>query len=379
MSSEAPEDTDRNAGTRISRRQSLRAISATGFSLSGLGSTATVVGREGGTVEVVTHLEGDCVARTREVSRRWHKHTMRTRKANEALTQRLAGRDDVWGVATGRGKEQIGGLETHRLSVALTPDGNAREIPDTVDGIPVQTKRGEPPRPAYCYHTKYPELKGGIWMSVPKHAHQGTLFGRVKDYRNGQWRTYVLGARHVFMSDGEYCSSGDPTGMDWKQETLAGTVVDHFPQLDTVLLDNSKTSRSIDDTIVDESGCIAGRVTEAGLECLKGNLDHMYRRGIVTCASSAPIAEIKGTIICSLFSIGGIVETESTMKEGDSGGPVYDEVFVDGGTDKLYAVNMASIIGSFNTSNDYTMGSSAEKMNKNENLWFGGDPWDGPC
>jgi hypothetical protein len=255
------------------------------------------------------------------------------------------------------------------------PNGRTDDIPEEVKGIPVTVER-RPRAVPTCYTGYQDPLEGGVANSCDSTGGKGTLCCRVKDYRNGAWRKYILGCRHMFMSDGNPCTDEDASTRDWWQDTEAGTVIEGFQHHDCTLLDNSKTSRNISNTVIDETGRVAGRVTANGLSCLKSTDETVQKRGRTTCKTAGKIKKIQQEIFCPDGDyIGGVVRSTPQQEAGDSGGPVYYEKFAD--PDQLYIVNIATHKPGDGTHD--AKGSSANSMHEKQGFWFGGDSYSGSC
>jgi hypothetical protein len=261
------------------------------------------------------------------------------------------------------------------LDVTISEDGTVDGIPDDVDGIPVNVDRSPRAVETACYYDDYDDIPGGAAYQCPEVNGTATLCCRVKDYRDGAWRTYMLGVRHNHMSDGDNCQDEDASQTSWEQfDTPAGEVEEGFQHHDAVLLELTDSSRSVSTAIADESGTVSGRVTSDGLDCLKSTNETVYKRGHANCKGSGTIEKTEEILECgwSTDYVGGVVRTTCEQNSGDSGGPVY---YKDGSD--LYIVNIATHRPG-DGSHD-AMGSSAESMNDKQGFWFGGDPYDGNC
>jgi len=182
-----------------------------------------------------------------------------------------------------------------------------------------------------------------------------------------------MSSRHVIT--GKFCDHNDPNGQDWNQydTTKVGTVEKEWQKYDTVLLNLDDTSRDISPDIVNESNKVVGRVTQDGLDCFKSQNTDIKKRGISTGLENDQIVETDAdSWDCSLNNnINGLFITDHDRSGGDSGGPHYYEA--DSGA--LYLAGMH--MGYYDS--DEALAISADHIENNENIWFGGNEEDGSC
>lgn len=94
------------------------------------------------------------------------------------------------------------------------------------------------------------------------------------------------------------------------------------------------------DDIVDSPGTAEGRVTENGVSSLMGDETEVYKVGQTTCRTSGQITEMYGNDASCAGTGHHYINTNITVDNGDSGGPVFDEWY-----DTNFNRYVCSIIG----------------------------------
>lgn len=241
------------------------------------------------------------------------------------------------------------------------------DISDSADSVQVVTEETGSFRGG-CYTGYKDPLEGGIGC-YSEEGYNGTLCCRVKKGGN----TYLLTARHLFTGNGTFCSDDDTVGKTWFQGSgdKAGKVEYAYQNHDAVLLDTSKTSRSISNTMVDESGTVVGRVTKNGASYLMSNDSTVESRGRNSCDTSGQIVGGDQIIQCWDDYIGNVIESSTTFDDGDSGGPVYYQK----SNGDTYVVHTATHYEKPAPGN--ANGSAAFAMHNKRSMSFGGDTFDG--
>lgn len=360
----------------LSRRKTLKLAGASGV-IAGLNSIPAVAADNDDTVEITITKKGDCAAETREVPKEWYDHTKQSRDAKSTFMDDISEHSEsIQMVMRGTQEAEIDGYKKHNIKVRMSEDVGPDIpdfLPDKVDGIPVEVEFGPRPQPGGCndhYNNQPDPMIGGLRMDSSDSC--GTICVRVKDYRGSQdeWVTRMLGARHLFTG---ICNDSDVTGNSWYQysSTEVGEIDRDWQRLDAVLLDRQHTNRGFGDEIVNEGTTVYGRVTGDGLDCFKSKKTTLKKRGINTGLEKGEITDTSASDwYCSSNSVSGRVATNHNMNDGDSGGPTYYE----NNNGDLWLVMM-----NHTYSSDHTYGISAEHLNSEEGLWFGGNPNDGPC
>jgi hypothetical protein len=255
--------------------------------------------------------------------------------------------------------------------VAASPEGDVSAldaVPSSVKGIPVRTVEEERPEQTACYtdprddedNDGKNEIHGGMSFvgiknagtSDSETAQKGTLCCRV--YKNGT--KYMLTARHPIV--GGNCKYWDITDNSYAWGRLnqnegykrLGRISHAYQKFDTALL--NRRFPGYDEftyEITEElSGGIIGRVTGDGIDVL----------------NSEPLGEVHKR---------GQIQTTATQQDTDSGGPVYVRREDGSNPDDLYLLHIAT--RQWKESGD-ALGSSANVMNSEENIRFGGTPFD---
>lgn len=360
--------------TRISRRKALQVVGAGGLA-AGIGLVPTVSGEDDDEVEIIVSMERDCVAETRLVPSNWYEHTEQARSAKDTLSNDLAELEGIHSISRGREEENIDGFSRHNITVRVSDSFDKDLLPDEVDGIAVNVEETEGiGLDCDNYYNIEPsgEIYGGIRWDA-QDGGCGTLCCRVQWENNGSWEEYMMSSRHVITD--EFCDHNDPNGQDWNQydTTKVGTVEKEWQKYDTVLLNLDDTSRDISPDIVNESNKVVGRVTQNGLDCFKSQNTDIKKRGISTGLEIDQIVETDADSWgCSLNdNINGLFITDHDRSGGDSGGPHYYEA--DNGA--LYLAGMH--MGYYDPNEALAI--SADHIENNENIWFGGNEEDGSC
>jgi hypothetical protein len=254
--------------------------------------------------------------------------------------------------------------------------GTEAEIPEKVNGIPVQTKHRLPYQDGgcnhsdTCYESDYDPISGGV--RIGSDYTWGSACCRVE--KDGS--EYLMGARHVFIDDSntqDSCSSNSADGESaYQNGDYYGFVSEEFPKYDAVLtkLDSAYGNRdSIGGYIVDQQGSVEGHVTKDGVDAMiaDDNSESVEKRGVTHCANTGQV-ESRETNYCSNINKKGLIRSTNDFGDGDSGGPVYDVNTVN--LDKhLYIVNIATQYPSSDCNNGY--GSAAYAMNNEYGVTFG--------
>jgi hypothetical protein len=260
----------------------------------------------------------------------------------------------------------------------------------------VRTVEEERPEQTACYtdprddedNDGKNEIHGGMSFVGIKNAgtsdsetvQKGTLCCRV--YKNGT--KYMLTARHPIV--GGNCKYWDITDNSYAWGRLnqnegykrLGRISHAYQKFDAALL--NRRFPGYDEftyEITEElSGGIIGRVTGDGIDVLNSEpLGEVHKRGRATCATTGQIDTIRGDFrhCDSLVEEKGQIQTTATQQDTDSGGPVYVRREDGSNPDDLYLLHIAT--RQWKESGD-ALGSSANVMNSEENIRFGGTPFD---
>jgi hypothetical protein len=364
-------DVEKSSGGS-SRRTVLKSVGVGTLGFGGLSNAGVVVGASERTTRIGILAEGDEIVREVKVPKRWKQQAEQAARAKRQISNSVGRRSDVHTVGVGNQESTIDGLKKHTVDVQVDPDGDTSGIPDEVNGIPVVVGKSGRSQ-ATCYTQDKSSIFGGLSSSGPESDDsRGTLCCRV--FKDGSKR--MLGCRHLFIThsgdDEDYCEGDGPGDNTWHRAgERTGKIIDDYQRHDAVLMDTQFSDEPVTNDIPDDDGQITGRVTGNGLEYLKSNDKQVQKRGIATCVTSGEVSEIRQTIFCNDEDyIGGIVESTTEQKDGDSGGPVYYKE----GTD-LYLVSMA--VARKSDTNSDAQGSSANDMYNDQGITFGGDPFSG--
>ena len=386
----------------VSRRQTLSALGATGTAVSGLAGVPTAVVGDSGREKRITILAaGEESHETVSVSKRWYKHKQQALKVKEALSNRHSDERDLHSVGIERGGRTIDGLRSKRVLASFVPGASQEAkdaVPSSVEGIPVRTEESERPEQTDCYtgasydgdNDTDEDVYGGRAVRGVKNINDGdstfttvekaTLCCRV--YLDGT--KYIMGCRH--MLNGDNCDGLDVSNVGWGRLNNSGTVahrgdaVEAYQKFDMALMNlKFPNSDEILYDIADEpSGGIVGRVTGDGIDYRQADStpDFIVRkRGRTTCKTSGTIQEARKDVSpCIGVTEQNQIISSAEQKQGDSGGPVYIHRSDLSDPDDLYLLHIAT---RKTPDNGYAQGSSANVMNQQENVTFGGNPYNG--
>jgi hypothetical protein len=368
------ENVETSENTGFSRRKALKVVGAGGLT-AGVGLVPTVSAGGDDEIEIVVTKERDCVAETRKVPSDWYSHTEQARSAKDSLAGDLEGLTGIHSISRGREEESIEEFSKHNIIVRVSADFDKDVLPDEVDGIPVKVEESERiGLDCNNYYNVEPsgEIYGGIRWDA-QDGDCGTLCCRVQWENNGSWEEFIMSSRHVITD--QFCDHNDPNGQDWNQydTTKVGTVEKEWQKYDTVLLNLDDTSRDISPDIVNESRKVVGRVTQNGLDCFKSKNTTIRKRGISTGLELDSIEETGADSWDCTYNnnINGLFITNHDRSGGDSGGPHYYE------DDNGYLYLAGMHMGYYDPSEALAI--SADHIESNENIWFGGNEESGSC
>lgn len=387
----------------VSRRQTLAAV--TGTAVSGLaGVPTTVVGDSGRRKQITTLASGDESHKTVSVSKRWYQHKEQAIRVKEALSRQYLGQDGIHSVSIESDGKSVGNLRGKRVLVAADPkNGGAGldSVPSSVEGVPVRTVERRRPEPtgSDCYTgaaddsdgNGKKEYYGGMSFEGLENltdpdkststVQSATLCCRV--YKDGT--KYMLTARHPIS--GGPCDDTDITNDNYgwgrtggdSQVEQRGNVSYAYKKFDAALLDLRfpNYDEFVYDITAESSGGIIGRVTGDGIDYLQSASGASVRkRGRNTCETIGVLEEVKSD---EWYCNGLLIEENQIVssldqKERDSGGPVYRHIDDGSKPDDLYLLHIAT---RSTPSNGYAKGTSANAMNNQENITFGGNPYNG--
>lgn len=358
----------------VTRRAVLKTTGVAGGLAASFQTLPEQVGAAERKQNIVVLREGEEVAKRVSVGQRWYRYLQHARKVLENRQDQLLAMDGVHGVGLERRGSTIDGLRKQALTVHVEP-GVTIDVPGEFDGVEVRQSHEGRPEPAAinCYDVKEDPIPGGV-AEADEYTGNSTLCCR--GFKNGS--KYVIAARHTFTSDGSHCNSEDVTGREWHQPDVGdrvGEVAFAWQNNDVALLDTRHSSRTIDNTIHDETGEVVGRVTKDGMDYIKSNNLTLQKRGLNNCREAGNLLETGMVVGCSgsFDFVDDVARSSPTTEPGDSGGPVYYEEAQTNDTDKLYLANIAS----FFNDNDETLGASANSMYQERGVTFGGNPYSG--
>ncbi|WP_135826528.1 hypothetical protein [Halorussus ruber] len=358
-------------GAKSTRREVLRAVGASGTGVLAIQHGLQGVRAGGDDVKIVTHKSRNTVARTQRVSKQWYDHKTQAKQALNRLRQNLGASPNVLGISTETLDERIDGLRKFGIRVSFDEAEGSLPVASEVNGIPVLTEE-IPGFDRACYTGYQEPIKGGNGHTSPSGA--ATLTCRV--YKGGQ--KFMMGCRHVFVdNDKGNCDGSDITGTKWSQGgDEVGKVVYGYQNHDCTLLDKSTDgNRVFDNSIVDETGYVAGRVTAEGVDYLASSNDTVRKRGRSSCKEQGEVVGT-GTIYCNNGNyVGNAVRHTAHIESGDSGGPSYHKISKSNSSDELYMLNINT--HSKSITGDDTWGSAAFAMHNKRDISFGGATFSG--
>lgn len=366
----------------VSRRQYVLGVTPSVAGLGWLSSRQSTVDR----TEIVTHVSETGPQLTKMVPTKWYKQKQVAERVKDTLFERYRGEGGILGVGLAPGERSIDGYRYFDVEVHVHDDrGTNAAVPDEVNGVAVRKRHRSPLEEgdscndsSGCYFDDYDPIRGGVALTRPDASTSATSTCRVE--RNGN--EYMMCARHfvVDSSGRDSCSTNDPTGNEVGQNhDYYGTVTHHFPEYDAALteLDGSDGERDgFSSTIVDQWGSIVGHVSKDGIDDMIANDGSrtIHQRGTNHCEETGQV-EWREDDYCSSIGREDLIASTVDFGNGDSGGPVYDEVFFENRY-YVYIINIATNYLPDDESGKPTrctwgFGSAAYAMNDTYGISFG--------
>lgn len=351
--------------SQTSRRKVLQAVGTSTFGVGSIAIGTRSVAAERDRVEIVTLMERDRVAERKTVDAKWYEQTLRARESAKKLADRFKRTPGIRGVGIETGASEIGKMRTQTPKVYIDAGGTSASIPERINGLEVQ-------REVIEGRKETAEPQGGESLQSGVTGESGTLTCRA--FKNGV--KYMMSCRHMFIDSSRErrnCENTDTTGSTWSYGgTDIGTVSYQFQNHDCVLLNDSKKTDTIfENTIFNDSGIVAGRVTQDGLSYLASSNTTVNKRGIATGSTTGTVESYDNKIDCKdpldYDYVGRTVRTTAKQEVGDSGGPIYWTKSRPDSYDKHYLVAIAT----FAWDDGDSEGSAAYWMNQNNGISFG--------
>lgn len=119
------------------------------------------------TVDIPILESPDGVEKWETVPRAWDEHRKHTRRVRQRVTDAYLNRPGVKEVSVVGGDDSIGWKRRLKIRVEIDSEANSLSIPDTADGIGVETAKHRNRDEIGCYNdTHYTPIPGGVVGTV---------------------------------------------------------------------------------------------------------------------------------------------------------------------------------------------------------------------
>jgi hypothetical protein len=303
------------------------------------------------TVKIVTARGSGEIKKTAEVPEEWYEHVERSRKVIDRIRSELQQHRGVSWLERSPSVEQIHGLNKPEIVARVNSSDYEGGLPSDVDGVKIQTEETTELdvlstnrcADSGCYNAcDFSPVPGGVAIKGETGApfdpgpnegekyHIGTSCCRVK--RNGSKK--LLTAAHLFhrYKSSDYSGECDSNKLDdrkaFQNGDQIGSVAEGYTSPDWVTIDSDPNS-SFDNTIEGESGTIGtvrGYVTSNGVDHLMSNNTTVYQMGVHSGKTSGKVEADDAGIDDGCPDMEGAgIRTSTTVADGDSGGPIFDQ------------------------------------------------------
>lgn len=315
---------DTSSDKECNRRDALRMAASVGALGTVTSVPGVVAGSTGKEVEIVTHVSQGKPVKTKTVPKSWVQHLEAARRAKQQITKQHRENSAVKIVSLIRSKDTFGGKRGFTIKIEVAPNQTSPNVPSQANGIPTKIQDFTERIPQYCTgDDSYDDLPGGVIIGG------GATTGcRVHfDYdSDGTSEGFLWTAAHIFGSD--VCDYSSGTTVYQKGDPWGHIKVDNVPN-DSVFV-RPKSGYSIDGQIneTNESLNVAGYVSKSGLADMVADGVSVYKTGIRTGTNEGTVIGTGVTDMdrsCVDYEDEGVNIDVYTL-QGDSGGPIYDEV-----------------------------------------------------
>ena len=324
--------TGKDSCRKVSRRKVLRAVtagSAFGFIALGINPATAVEDK----VEIPTHKAGDEVVFSKKVPRGWVEHLDRAITKKRELVEKFKDKVGVkdFGLRSSEEFGHIGGRNKYSVHIGYNEDIKV-ELPDEAGNIPVISYEAPETEPPCVNDGDFDPVPGGVQISSGGAATSCCRYYADVDDDDAD-EACMLTCRHLAVSPDWGCNDTADGATVYQNGDEFGSVEDESSDLDTILVDSSHTSLSMNGEIEEESGSrdLSGYVTKSGTYDLEeSNSDSVESMGHKTGLETGYVTEAGyySGGKCPDFNAEG-VKTTCDVADGDSGGPVYDVKYGD--------------------------------------------------
>lgn len=301
--------------------------------------TTGTIANEGPFESIVTVRGKDGVPRkTTEVPKQWWDHEQKVLEIQDNLEKQFRVNDPkvnngIDSVAIANQSNRVSGRYISKLKVYVSSKSGLKvDIPDKVDGVPVDQAETKAHVPDSCGKEYVDVLRGGIAVDEPDNTGPGTATCMVE--RNGKY--YIMTACHVVATT---CT--EPLGVSVYNYHDGGNYIGDVEDCqigeDWAIINKASDSNIsyFENEIYSQPGILAGHVTKNGLLNLKSSGTWVYHQGWATCESIGLVGEIDVPVkACDSNGItykdNHYVKVSTPTDGGDSGGPHFHKYTKDG-------------------------------------------------
>lgn len=310
-----------------SNRRQLLQIATGGFSITGIGLV-----RGNNTVVIPITRDHKGVVRTMRVPRKAYRYDQHVKQLAKRLSERRIRDENIASVKVTSANKTVNGHPVTKLQVGIPEDGKPSEVPDSIEGVPIEKVRDAEFVPGECHNTgTYDPVPGGVKITAQDTVATG--FGRVMDVSNGESR-YMTCAHVVEEKDDLDCGTGEGSkvaqggnimgkvakgSIDGDWAIIKETSGDDITGYDKDVLWENHGYRDFEDFY-----------TEDGLRELMKNDDALYKMGLTSGSTNGLInaMNVDEEGYCghrTVDSSGDPYGVELTVPggPGDSGAPVF--------------------------------------------------------
>lgn len=315
----------------ISRRNWMQAIGVGAVGTS-IVDTAGAVNSED-SVEVVISRSSDGDHETTEVPTEWEDHREHAEKINDEMQAERMSQKGVMKVSLTSSEETYGGKSGFKIEVGVKSDIFEGTIPDSKDGIPVETVEATPISYGSCGITLDTNDIPGAVAIENEDDDDGDCsmsFGSTGFKVSYEKEHYMLTAAHIYGGGSDPCPSGIQTNDSAFHHGDYFGNVNHWTEEEDWLLISTNHDETFDDKLWDPDqqkrvDAVAW-YTDTGVANLISDNTEIYKCGITLGKESGQVTDksISSGWDCVDWDGEG-VETDTDFAEGDSGGPVWSD------------------------------------------------------
>lgn len=314
-----------NKNRSASRR---RILQLTGSSIA-IGALPTAGATETGETEKIVTVRGKngTPRKVKEVPGEYWEHVEKVHRLQEQLRTRYSTPNPetgIDGIGIGSQEDTIQGRLKSKLLVYVKQGNEVTvDVPETIEGIPVEMKEWESVEPDscedVCNKSTFDPLPGGVPVDEDDNSGPGTTTCMVE--RSGTY--YMMTARHIFG-----CEPNNVKAYNYKpSQNYIGEIADYSTPDDWAIVPLASDSdiSEFENEIVSQPGVLAGHVTKSGLQDLKDNKTTVYHQGWRTCETSGVVEAIDQPDDPCGLTHEVFVKLSTCTMSGDSGGPHFHQ------------------------------------------------------